>query len=189
MELIKRKYGDRSEWKRVLKRRYIQTFIDTEKFRGYVTLLEIQKVREPLFVKYDEKEVCIVDDGYIWLQHFPIEERHSLTTMFNSKGKIVQWYVDISLQCGIENNIPWMDDLFLDLVILPTGEVIIKDADELDEALSKGIIDKIQYNIAWKEANQLNKLISNNDFDLMKLSTTHKEMLINKLDHKFVDKN
>ncbi|WP_240620320.1 hypothetical protein [Peribacillus acanthi] len=27
---------------------------------------------------------------------------------------------------GIENGIPWWDDLFLDIVLLPTGEVIEK---------------------------------------------------------------
>src|SRR5690606_38683525 len=116
---------------------------------------------------YDGKKVCIVDDGYIWLKHFPIEENHSLTTMFDSQGNIVQGYVDICIECGIENGIPWMDDLFLDIVILPTGEIIEKDADELNEALSGGIIDEVQYNIAWKEANRLLELISNNDFDLM----------------------
>ncbi|MBS4218783.1 DUF402 domain-containing protein [Bacillus sp. FJAT-49711] len=178
--MLKRKYGDRSEWKRVLKRQYSQTFLDTKEFKGYVTLLKVHKVREPLFVKYVEKTVCIVDDGYIWLQHFPAEEHYSLTTMFDSEGKVVQWYVDICLECGLENNVPWMDDLFLDIIILPTGEVIEKDADELDEALSKGMIDESQYKIAWKEANRLLKLIDNNDFDLIKLSKPHKDMLLNR---------
>lgn len=182
IELLKRKYGDRSEWKRVLKMEYIQSFLDTERFKGYVSLLHIQNVKEPLFVNYDGIKVCIADDGYIWLQHFPIkEEHHSLTTMFDSQGNIVQWYVDICLQCGIENNVPWMDDLFLDIVILPTGEVIKKDADELDEALSRGIIDQLQYEIAWKEANRLLMLIANDEFDLMKLSKNHKEILLNNL--------
>ncbi|MBS4200801.1 DUF402 domain-containing protein [Bacillus sp. FJAT-49732] len=179
--MLKRKYGDRSEWRRVRKRRYIHTFLDTDKFKGYVTLLEIQEVRDPLYVNYDGKKVCIADDGYIWLQHFPIEAHHSLTTMFDSQGNIVQWYVDICLECGIENNVPWMDDLFLDIIILPTGEVIKKDADELEEALSRGIIDALQYNIAWREANKLYTLISNDHFELMKLSKAHKEILLNKL--------
>ncbi|MBS4195963.1 DUF402 domain-containing protein [Lederbergia citri] len=179
--MLKRKYGDRSEWKRVLKREYIQSFLNTEEFKGYVSLLHIEKVKDPLSVNYDGKKVCIADDGYIWLQHFPIEEHYSLTTMFDPQGNIVQWYVDICLQCGIENNVPWMDDLFLDIVILPTGEIIEKDADEIDEALSKGIIDKLQYKMAWKEANKLYKLISNNEFDLMKFSKNHKEILLKKV--------
>ncbi|MCJ8007818.1 DUF402 domain-containing protein [Lederbergia wuyishanensis] len=179
--MLERKYGDRSEWKRVLKREYIQSFFDTEEFKGYVTLLNIHNVREPLFVKYGANSVCIVDDGYIWLQHFPTEGHHSLTTMFDAQGNIVQWYVDICLQCGIDNNVPWVDDLFLDIVILPTGEIFIKDEDELDEALSRGSIDEKQYKIAWKEANKLCKLIANDGFDLMKLSRAHKEMLLKKL--------
>lgn len=30
---------------------------------------------------------------------------------------------------------PWMDDLFLDFIVLPSGGIIEKDADELEEAL------------------------------------------------------
>jgi uncharacterized protein len=179
--MLKRKYGDRSEWKRVIKREYTQSFFNTEEFKGYVTLLKINKVSEPLSVQYGEKTVCIVDDGYIWLQHFPIEERYSITTMFNAQGEVVQWYIDICYKNGITENIPWMDDLFLDIVVLPTGEVILKDANELEEALSKGIIDISQYKIAWEEANKINKLILNNDFDLFKLSKAHKAILLDML--------
>lgn len=145
--MLKRKYGDRAEWKRVIKRQYTQTFLDIEKFKGYVTLLHVQKVSEPLEVSYEKKQVCIVDDGYIWLQHFPIHEQHSLTTMFNAKGEVVQWYIDIAEKNGIENNIPFLDDLFLDIVVLPSGEIIQKDAEELEVALKK--VGLVKINSTW----------------------------------------
>lgn len=179
--MLKRKYGDRSDWKRVVKRQYIQTFLNTEEFKRYVTLLKVLKVTEPLTVYYHEKSVCIVDDGYVWLQHFPIEERYSLTSMFDAQGEIVQWYIDVCHKIGIENNIPWMEDLFLDIVVLPIGEVIHKDVNELEEALSKGIFDISQYKMAWEEANKITKMILNYYFNLFKLSKTHKELLLNML--------
>jgi uncharacterized protein len=181
IEMLKRKYGDRSGWKRVLKSQYAQSFLDTKGFTGYVTLLKIEKVTEPLYVSYEGKTICIADNEYIWLQHFPLNKHHSVTTMFNSNGEIVQWYIDICVENGVEKNIPWMDDLFLDIVVLPTGEVIQKDADELEEALSKGVIDESLYHLAWTEANFLTHLIKNNHFDLIKQSKSHKEILLKEL--------
>ncbi|WP_152968645.1 hypothetical protein [Rossellomorea vietnamensis] len=70
-----------------------------------------------------------------------------------------------------------MDDLFLDLVLLPSGEIIEKDAEELEDALSKRIIDKNLYDLAWNEVKTIKSLISTANFDLIKLSNTHKEML------------
>lgn len=179
--MVKRKYGNRSEWKRVLDRKYAQAFLETKEFKGHITLLHIIKVAEPLFVRYEEKNICIVDDGYIWLQQFPLEKQHSVTTMFDNNGDIVQWYIDVCLVNGVDNDIPYLDDLYLDIILLPSGEVILKDADELEEAFLNGIIDKSLYDLAWDEVNTLSKLMQNRDFDLLDLSNYHLELLVNEL--------
>ncbi|THE12996.1 DUF402 domain-containing protein [Bacillus timonensis] len=175
--MLKRKYGDRSEWKRVLKRKYSQTYLEENDYKGYITLLQTIKVTEPLSVSYGEKNVRIVDNGYMWLQQFPLNEHHSVTTMFDANGEIVQWYIDICLCNGVENGIPWMEDLFLDVILLPSGEIIEKDADELENTLSKGIIDKSLYELAWSEMNKIKHLISTNNFNLIKMSNRHKKIL------------
>jgi uncharacterized protein len=182
--MVERKFGDRSGWKRILTRKYSQSFIDTKEFKGYITLLNTVKVKKPLWVNYDDddKNICIVDDGYMWLQQFPLEKNHSVTTMFDANGGIVQWYIDICNKNSIENNVPYLDDLYLDIVLLPTGEVIVKDANELEEALLKGIIDKSLYDLAWDELNHIKNLISKDSFELIKLSKIHKEILVDKLE-------
>jgi uncharacterized protein len=180
-EALERKFGDRSEWKRILERKYSQSYVDTKEFKGYITLLNTIEVREPLWVNYDEQSVCIVDDGYMWLQQFPLEKNYSVTTMFDAKGDIVQWYIDICYKNSIENNVPYLDDLYLDIVLLPSGDVIVKDADELEEAFSRGIIDKSLYDLAWDEVNHLQSLINDNHFELIKLSHYHKDILIGRL--------
>ena len=101
--------------------------------------------------------------------------------MFDANGEIVQWYIDICYKISIENNIPWMDDLFLDIVLLPSGEVIEKDADELDMAYSKGMIDKSLYDLACGELINIKRQISKGNFELVNLSNQHKEILIDKL--------
>ncbi|QWC21120.1 DUF402 domain-containing protein [Bacillus haikouensis] len=175
--MLKRKFGDRSGWKRILKRKYAQTRLDTEEFSGYITLLQTVKVAEPLTVPYGKGHLSIVDDGYMWLQQFPQDKHHAVTTVFDARGEVVQWYIDVTLRNGVEHGIPWMDDLFLDLVLLPSGDLIVLDADELEDALSTGMIDQFQYELAWDEANRLKGSISSGSFDLIKLSRSHKELL------------
>ncbi|MGE8002383.1 hypothetical protein [Lysinibacillus sp. NPDC093216] len=70
--MLKRKYGDRAEWQRVIERKYSQSYLDTREFKGFITLLKATRVTEPLFVNYREKKLCIVDNGYLWLQQFPL---------------------------------------------------------------------------------------------------------------------
>ncbi|MGA5692669.1 DUF402 domain-containing protein [Cytobacillus pseudoceanisediminis] len=117
----------------------------------------------------------------MWLQQFPLEKNHTVTTMFNANGEIVQWYIDICYKNSIENNIPWMDDLFLDIVLLPSGEIIEKDAEELEEAYKMGIIDRSLYDLAWNEQNIIKKQINRDEFQLVNLSNRHKEILLDKL--------
>ena len=137
-----RRYGDRSDWKRIIQREYTKSYVEKKEFTGHITLINMVKVTEPLWVQYGEKRICIVDDHYMWLQHFPIGKNYSVTTMFDANGEIVQWYIDICYEIGIENNVPWVDDLILDIVVLPTGEIIQLDDDELKEALESGSINQ-----------------------------------------------
>ncbi|MDK7669164.1 DUF402 domain-containing protein [Cytobacillus oceanisediminis] len=180
--MLKRKFGDWSEWKRILERKYAQKYLNTKEFTGYITLLNTLKVTEPLSVSYGEKRVCIVNDGYMWLQQFPLDKKHSVTTMFNENGEIVQWYIDICYKNSIENNVPWMDDLFLDIILLPSGELIEKDADELEDAYAKGVITKSLYDLAWSELNIIKEQIKSEKFQLVNFSNKHKDILAALLD-------
>jgi len=179
---LKRKYGDRADWLRVVQREFIQDYFNEEHFKGYVTLLKVIEVTDPLELQYGDQKICIADEGYTWLQHFPEGSRHSMTTIYNAAGEIVKWYIDICYRNGIENGRPWMDDLFLDIIILPpSGEVFHKDADELEWALSPGAIDDELYKIATSEAISIKKQIEANKFELLHLSKVHKEFLERKM--------
>jgi uncharacterized protein len=179
---MKRKYGNHATWKRIIEKEYAQTYIDSIIFTGHVTLLHIKEVVEPRFVRYREKEICIAAKGYLWLQHFPIDEHFSVSTVFNPKGEIVQWYIDICFEIGVNNGVPWMDDLYLDIVILPEGDVIHLDKDELEEALLSGEITKEQYKLAWNVFNRINRLIEEDKFSLLSVAHEHKRSLQQKLE-------
>jgi predicted RNA-binding protein associated with RNAse of E/G family len=113
------------------------------------------------------------------LQHFPQGEHFTLTTMFDEQGKVIQWYIDICLRHGVtENNIPWLDDLFLDIVVFPTGEIKLLDFDELKSALAVDEISKHEYDLAVLESEKLMSKISENKFALFDLCANHRRALL-----------
>lgn len=156
--MLKRKYGSRYDWKRIAKKRYTETYRTTPQFTGHISLLTMCEVVEPLNMTYKERTVCIADKGYSWLQHFPEGKRYSVTTVFNAENQIVQWYIDI---CK------------LDLIVLPTGEIIEKDQEELDAALKARIISKQDYLQAWTDFSELKTMITDDQFALLEMTTKH----------------
>lgn len=187
---MKRKHSDRADWLRLLKKKFTLKYIRNEEFDGYVSIIEIEKVREPLIKSMLGREVCAVDDGYIWLQHVPVDKHYALTTMYNSKKEIVEWYFDITKQNGIdEKGIPFFDDLYLDVVVLPTSDILLLDEDELKEALDRNDITSEDYELAYKEAEILmNGLAGNkerligfcNKYLEIMLKNSHKDKYLNK---------
>ena len=183
--ILKRKYGSRYDWKRVTEREYTELYIERDPtFKGYVSLLHMKEVMEPVYMSYEGGTVCIADCGYFWMQHFPEGQHYSVTTVFDSSGGIVQWYIDICKRIGYcPNNGPWMDDLFLDLIVLPTGMVIEKDIDELKVALKKKVITTSEYELAWTEFDRLKSLLANGFLNLEKLTTSHFDLLSRSFDN------
>jgi predicted RNA-binding protein associated with RNAse of E/G family len=175
---MKRKYADRPDWKRVTERNFQVQYINTTDYCGYISLFEITKVNEPLIVEYNRKNYCVADSNYLWLQHFPNESNYVLTTVFDPNDKVVQWYIDICHEKGITGNgIPWFDDLYLDIVMLPDGTIIELDMDELNEAYNNQIITESQFNLAIKENNRISELLMENKLKLLELSIGHKKSL------------
>ena len=176
---MKRKYADRPNWTRVVEKRFNLTYIENKELNGYLSITHIDKVREHLIVGVAEKEVCLAADGFIWTQYFPKDRNFAVTSMFNEKHEVIQMYVDIC--CGNKINctgMPYYDDLYLDVVLLPTGEILLLDEDELIEALEDNDITKEQYDLAYFEANNLIEYISQNKSELLNMSKRYLEFMI-----------
>lgn len=150
---MKRKHSNRADWLRLIKKEFTLEYIKNNEFDGYVSIIEIEKVREPLIKDMLGRKVLVVDDGYTWLQHVPVNKHYALTTMYNAKKEIVLWYFDITKQNGTdEKGIPYFDDLYLDVIVLPSSEVLLLDEDELETALQKEDISESDYAMAYREA-------------------------------------
>ena len=81
--------------------------------------------------------------------------------MYNEKRECVQYYIDITEKNVIDDyENSYFYDIFLDIVLLPSGEIFLLDEDELKEALDNKIITKAQYDNAYSEANRIMKVIS-----------------------------
>ncbi|MCM1991347.1 DUF402 domain-containing protein [Oceanirhabdus seepicola] len=166
--MIERMYADRPNWTRVLQKKFSTKYIKNIDFNGYVSMIYIEKVKQPLIKNMLGKDYCLVDDGYIWLELLPIYGNYHLTAMYNNNTQIVQWYFDITKQKGVsEDGIPFFDDLFLDVVVLPNSEILLLDEDELKDALDKCEITEQEYNTAYQEAKQI---IENIAIDINTLS-------------------
>jgi predicted RNA-binding protein associated with RNAse of E/G family len=101
--------------------------------------------------------------------------------MFDADSRVVQWYIDISRQNGLDQrSIPWWDDLYLDVVVFTSGEVMLLDEDELEQARQDGEIDQADYELARAEAERLLTAITANQFPLLQLSQTHRGLLLAK---------
>ncbi len=96
--------------------------------------------------------------------------------MFNAHGQIVQVYVDICLRHGRDTTGIFWDDLMLDLVLLPSGEYFVLDAEELETALTAGEITREDYDRAWKEINRLQQQIRSAEFGPGPLACAHDDL-------------
>lgn len=74
----------------------------------------------------------------------------------NENNEILLWYIDMIAEQGIDaDSIPYFDDLYLDLVVYPTGMIKVDDMDELEEALAREEITEEQFNLAINTSNKL----------------------------------
>ena len=97
--------------------------------------------------------------------------------MYDNKKNLIEWYFDMVKLNGIENGIPYIDDLYLDLVIRRNGKQIILDEDELEEALNEKDITKDDFDMAYRTMREIQNKYGDNLDDLIELT--------NKLYNKF----
>lgn len=158
---MKKKYADYPNWERVLEKDYKQMYFDNDDFKGYVCLLTAVKVREKLFITKHKKEYVLIDDGYFWLQFFPDNCKNvALSIALTKDGEIREWYFDIAKNTSLtDKGVPYIDDLYLDVVLTPDGEIELLDEDELQEALDKNDINKEDFDLSYKYANKVMKFL------------------------------
>ena len=118
----------------------------------------------------------LMDTGFYMLELIPLKENYSMRVYFNEKKEILQYYFDVSLENGLdeETKIPYYDDLYND-VTYACGKIDVLDEDELEDALNKKLISKKEYDLANEVTKKLvhelktktNKYMNMNLVDLL----------------------
>lgn len=153
---MEKKTPNLATWRRVLQHRFAVSQVDGPHFHGYVTQFFIDKVTEPRIKQQDNRTWCIAADGFLWVQYFPDGCCHTIRTILNADHCVEQWYIDICRPYVLDDQgIPTYDDLDLDLVIWPDGQIELWDSDELEQSLRDGAISNADYEMAWTEARKL----------------------------------
>lgn len=159
---MKKRFSNATGNKNILEKEFRYKYFKDKDFEGYISFLRLVKVEKNWYVPRDNRESdCIQAKDYIWLSIYPIGKNYGITAMLNDKKEIVEWYFDITNSTGIENDIPYIEDLYLDIVITNKDELIILDEDELEEAYENNTITKEQYEIVIKQKEELIQKYSN----------------------------
>lgn len=176
---MKKKYADYPNWSRVLEKNYKQMYFNNEDFKGYVCLLTAVKVKEKLFITKDEKEYVLIDDGYLWLQFYPDNCKNvALSVAITNDGEIREWYFDIAKNTSLtDKGVPYIDDLYLDVVLTPDGKIELLDEDELQDALDKKDITKDDFDLSYKYANSVIKCLDGKAEELTKFTYKYNDLI------------
>ena len=155
---LKHKTILRSEWKNILDCSYAETRFEKAGFSGIAGLLRMDRAREQ---RVGEARLKIVSEGYCWLQLAPESFNAWATVMFDDKGNVFQCYFDITLENTlVPGGKSCFTDLLLDAVIRPDRDgAELFDKDELDEALTAGVINASEYELANRSLNALLEFI------------------------------
>ena len=175
---MKRRYADRRNNNDILKKEIIIKEVKEDYFEGYISYLHIIKARNKWY--FDEEQRCVLDDGYVWFNIYPIGKNYCINAMMDSNLNVKEWYFDVSKNIGIDEGVPYEDDLYLDVVIIPDGRIHVLDEDEIQLAFKNEKITKEEYDLAYQVKDYILEEYGNNIDKLMDLTNN----LLNKIERK-----
>jgi uncharacterized protein len=94
-----------------------------------------------------------------------LKEGYKISRFYDNGGNFIYWYCDI-IDVEYDNNTDTYKllDLLLDVKLLEDGTLMVLDADELAEALEKGLVTKEQACRALRIMNKILKMIYKKSF-------------------------
>ena len=128
---------------------------------SYVTLKEIKKLTEPHYIYVNGEKIKKLDKHYTILEYTPLDKFYNVRMHINDKTEILEYYFDIINENDVRDGVPFYNDLYLDVVYYQPAStkngtfIQLDDQNELKDALEEGIIDKEQYDFAYRIANEL----------------------------------
>jgi len=149
----------------------------------YTCVKYIKNIDEKYISTHTGKDICLLDNGYYIVEYVPIDEKYVVRVFMNEKKQVLQYYIDSTKENGIEDDIPFYYDLYLDITIdlLADDVITIFDEDELIEAVKSNNAAPEDYILAHNTIDYLLKQIDNKENKY--INRNHKET-VNKLMNK-----
>lgn len=144
--------------------------INSDEFTGDVCYYKFKSINRKINIS---NGTCILDNNYEWLEFYDYNSKIKLSALYNNKKEIIEWYFDIAREIGNENGCPYEDDLYLDVVVNPNGEILLLDEDELKEAFDRLEVSQETYDMAYNEANNLMEKLKGNKDKLEKFTNRY----------------
>ena len=129
----------------------------------FITIKKYNSMTDDFILNNQEGEpIKYISKGYYVVELTPLKENYNIRFYVDTNKNIVDYYIDITLENGVEYKMPYYIDLYLDITHYPgTDTVEFYDEDELQAALDEGLIDQKDYDMAYKVGNKLLKEIKN----------------------------
>lgn len=144
-------------WNRSILKKRVYLSEDAE---NRYSLIYIDRVKEKQVWEFLEGKPVVADDNFKWLVAAPKYENYVITMYMDQNMKTILWYIDMIDGQGIdEDGVYFYNDMFLDLIVLSSGEIIEDDRDEFERALIMGVISQEQYELVKKTALELKKKV------------------------------
>lgn len=175
---LKKRYAVLHVRERVNNFKYKNILVKEENFSGEIYLYYFNEAVNKIVMPNGK---CILDNNYKLLEFYDFNSKIKLSAFYDENNEIVGWYFDIARKIGKENGLPYEDDMYLDVVVTDTGEIILLDEDELKEALDKKQITELEFENAYKEAYQLMDRLQNKKQELQNFTDKYLKIMLNKL--------
>lgn len=174
---LKKRFADRHVGGRSNNTVYKKKSIISNEFTGDVCYYCFKDVAQKMYIPNGR---CMLDNGYEWLEFYDYNSKIKLTAVYDDNSTIIEWYFDIARRIGKENDVPYEDDLYLDVVVRPNGEIVLLDEDELQVAYDRLEISKKEFDMAYDEADKLMEKLKNNKDKLEEFTNGYLKEFSNK---------
>lgn len=137
------------DWDFIIKKRKEENY--------YLCIKRINEIDKAFIIERFGQETVFMDNGYYVVEFTPLNQFYNGRVFLDKDANVIEYYFDMTLNNGVENNIPYYDDLYLDLLYNPnqTGMLEVDDEDELLEALTSKEITQEQFDLAYKTCSNL----------------------------------
>ena len=146
---------------------------EDESINGYIALKYVKEISKPLTSFCNGKKYIGLDSGYSILEYVPRDRNYNARVFFDKDNKPLLFYFDINKCVGIENEVPWYDDLYLDVTmetvnITDIGNYIrLDDEGEFKSAYKQGLIDDSTYEKGYNVAIKIMEELRNSTNDIV----------------------